>query len=252
VVAETIALPNIRKFFIPDAGHIIVDADLSGADAQVVAAEAEDERLLEAFREGKSVHVMNVRDVFSHKVKGWSDEAIKATNHSNGIYYNCKRAVHGTNYGGSARAIAAATNWTIFEAEDFQRNWFGAHPGIYNWHRRTEQQLATNRTVSNRFGFRRVYFDRVEGLLPEALAWVPQSTVALVTDTAALRLWEQKRDFVQILMQVHDSLVFQIPMSKRNELPGLLDLMLVEIPYDPPLTIPWGHKSSTVSWGDCE
>ena len=251
MVAETIALPNIRKFFIPDAGHIIVDCDLSGADAQVVAAEARDADLLDAFSRGLAIHVKNARDVFPAKVKGWSDEAIKDTNHPNGIYYNCKRAVHGTNYGGKPPAIAAATGWSVSEAESFQRNWFGLHPGIFQWHRRTEQDLASTRTISNAFGFRRVYFDRVESLLPEALAWVPQSTVAIVTNHAALRLYAQVL-FVELLLQVHDSLVFQLPMSRKRELPNLLELMKVEIPYDPPLTIPWGMKSSTRSWGDCE
>jgi hypothetical protein len=56
-------LPNIRKMFIPDSGKVIVDADLAGADAQVVAWEADDTKLKAAFREGKSVHLMNGEDL---------------------------------------------------------------------------------------------------------------------------------------------------------------------------------------------
>ena len=52
MVAQNIILPNIRKFIVPDPGYLIVDADLSGADAQVVAWEADDADLKEAFRDG--------------------------------------------------------------------------------------------------------------------------------------------------------------------------------------------------------
>ena len=38
-------LPQIRKFFVPDPGKILFDVDLAGADAQIVAWEANDEPL---------------------------------------------------------------------------------------------------------------------------------------------------------------------------------------------------------------
>src|SRR6516225_7674462 len=56
-------LPNIRKMFVPDPGKVIVDADLAGADAQVVAWRADDPKLKAAFRAGKSVHLMNGEDL---------------------------------------------------------------------------------------------------------------------------------------------------------------------------------------------
>ena len=93
VVAQTISLPNIRKFFIPDPGMIIAECDLSGADAQVVAWEAGDEELKTAFRQGLKIHIKNCRDMFPDKVRGWSDEAIKATGYSGGLYHNNKQAV---------------------------------------------------------------------------------------------------------------------------------------------------------------
>jgi DNA polymerase-1 len=250
MVAQTLSLPNIRKLFIPDPGYLIADADLSGADAQVVAWEAGDEDLKAAFRAGLKVHLKNARDIFPDKVKGWSDEAIKATDRSQGIYHNCKQGVHATNYGGSARTLAITLGWTVAEAESFQRAWFGLHPAIAEWHRRVETSLAESRTVFNAFGYRRVYFDRVAGLLPEALAWIPQSTVALVTDKAAIQL-EDELPWCQPLLQVHDSLVFQYPFSHRNDTQQILDAMRVTVPYPDPLVIPWGIKSSAVSWGDC-
>jgi DNA polymerase I-like protein with 3'-5' exonuclease and polymerase domains len=148
-------------------------------------------------------------------------------------------------------AIAAAC--TVHQAELLQSRWFAAHPGIKEWHRRTERQLQTSRMVVNKFGYRRVYFDRIEGLLPEALAWVPQSTVAIyinkIWDAVVTQLKE-----VQVLMQVHDSLVWQAPTatyeSIRLQFKSIAST--ISIPYDDPLIIPVGFKSSIHSWGDCK
>lgn len=244
----SVELPNIRKLFIPDPGHEIADCDLSGADAQVVAWEAEDEDLKHAFRTGLKLHLKNVRDVFPDKVKGWTDEAIKDTDKPGGIYYSNKRAVHGTNYGASAKTVAQACGWTVREAELFQSRWFGIHPGIKGWHRRVERELILNKSVTNAFGFSRTYFDRTDGLLPEALAWVPQSTVGIVCSLAMQNLYE-KAPWINLLIQVHDSLVFQYLTSMRERLWEARRLMTIVVPYPDPLTIPWGLSTSTVSWG---
>ena len=57
MVAANIRLPNVRRTIIPDPGYTIVDADLAGADAQVVAWEAGDEKLKSAFSAGAAIHV---------------------------------------------------------------------------------------------------------------------------------------------------------------------------------------------------
>ena len=52
----SIRLPNVRKLFITDPGYVMYEADLKGADAQVVAWEAEDDDLKAAFRAGVDIH----------------------------------------------------------------------------------------------------------------------------------------------------------------------------------------------------
>lgn len=245
-MSEEIILPNIRKMFIPDPGYIICDADLAGADAQVVAWEAEDEDLKAAFRAGLDVHSKNAEDMFGReftKLEGVARHKKRQ---------QCKHAVHGTNYVGSAYAVARhpSINWLTHEAEKFQKRWFDLHPGIQRWHKRTQRQLDTNRTVTNAFGYRRVFFDRSDACLPEAIAWVPQSTVALTTFEGAIRLEESKR-YVQMLLQVHDSLVFQIPKTKKQEYGEIQKALEVPIPYSDPLVIRWGLKVSEKSWGEC-
>ncbi len=232
MVAKTIQLPNIRKFFVPSTNYTIADADLAGADAQVVAWEADDPTLKQMFRERVDVHSENAKLLGVPRPMA-------------------KRWVHGTNYGGSARTMAMSCGLTTKESERMQDIYFGAHPGILQWHERTMQSLIESRSVSNKFGYRIVYFDRIERLLPEALAWVPQSTVAIVTVKGALQL-EEQCPWVKLLLQVHDSLVFQYPRNLTWRLKEIHDTLQVTIPYDDPLTIPWGLATSDKSWGDVE
>lgn len=230
---------------------MIFDCDLAGADAQVVAYEAEDLDLINAFKAGLDVHSKNAEDMWGSaftSLAGDKDNGPKSRKRK-----QCKQGVHATNYGGSARTLAQVLGWTVHEADQFQRRWFSIHPGIKNnFHGKIEASLRAERTVRNKFGYRRVYFDRIESCFTEALAWVPQSTVAEVSFRGALQLEDQYPE-VEMLIQVHDSLVFQVPKAKVD-IARIRRGLLVPIPYEhpSPLTIQWGVTASEKSWGDCE
>lgn len=237
--------PEVRNFFIPDPGCIIADCDLDRADLQVVVWEAQDDDLKEKLREGVDLHKANASDLFGVPFSHVNPKQRQFA----------KTFVHGTNYGGSARTMARNAGCTIREAESAQSRWFGAHPGIKRWHDRVANSLSSSRAVHNAFGFRRYYFDRIEAILPEALAWIPQSTVALVTNQGWKNI-DNPMDFpeVEVLLQVHDSLVFQYPITSDESilLPKIRKNLEVVVPYPDPLTIPVGLKTSTRSWGECK
>lgn len=255
---NSIALPNIRKLFVPDPGYTICDTDLDRADLQVVVWEAEDDLFKQALRAGVDIHILN-----GISLEGIAPPPLEELVETHPTYPQhkerfkrqrqlAKAFCHGTNYGGGARTMAGICGISIPQCERLQAQWFEAHPGIKAWHERTYQQLLHTKSVSNKFGYTRRYFDRVEGLLPEALAWVPQSTVGLyinkIWDTVVTNLPD-----IQILIQVHDSLVWSCPtavFAERKEQFRALAATVV-IPYTDPLIIPVGFKSSTISWGDC-
>jgi len=240
-----VTLPNIRKLFVPDPGYILFDADLAGADAQVVAAEAEDTDLLKAFSEGLDIHVKNATDLWGKAFTSLEGAARKARRQQ------CKQAVHGTNYGAAARTLANILGWSVHEAEEFQRRWFSLHPGVRAWHDRVESDLRTTRTARNAFNYRIIYFDRIDALLPQALAWIPQSTVALTCFRGALQL-DKTFPTAELLLQVHDSLVFQIPERDSHRTTEIRKTLTNPIPYSTPLVIDWKLSKSNVSWGECE
>jgi len=229
--------------FIPDPNKEMTDWDLAQADAQVVAWEADDEELKDIFRSGADLHLENAKAIYGNP---------RLTKDSPERQF-AKVGVHAADYGVSARTLAVALGITVREADRFLTRWFSAHPGITEWHRRVEGFLQTTRSVSNKFGFVRYYFDRIEGVLPEALAWIPQSTVALVISHGLVRLNAELQKEVQILLQVHDSLVEQHLILDRDYLmPKIKKLLTVTVPYDDPLIIPISGKSSEKSWGDCK
>lgn len=228
-------LPNLRKLLVPDEGYVLFDVDLERADLAVVVWEADDDELKQMIREGADIHTESAR------VVGFSRAM-------------AKRFVHGTNYGGAARTMAINCGITVHEAEVAQKRWFEAHPGIEQWHKRTAKQLRGNPPmVRNVFGYRRVYFDRVEDLLPEALAWIPQSTVAIATNRG-LKYIDQNLPWVELLLQVHDSIVGQFPREfwRFEYCEQIIDAMRVTVPYDDPLVMGASIKLSDKSWGHCE
>lgn len=250
----TVELPNVRKLFVPDPGYVMFDADLSGADAQVVAWEADDRDLKAAFRAGMKIHAKNAEDIFGTEYTLASGDRQNKGTPKGKLYDQCKRSVHLTNYGGSAMTMHKTPEiaWPIPRCQTFQHKWFALHPNIRDWHNRVAFDLKMGRIARNKFGYRIIYFDRIDGLLPEALAWIPQSTVALVTFKGALQL-EAAMPYAQILLQVHDSIVFQVPFRHAERYDEIRRALSVEIPYpNDPLVIPWGLAKSDKSWGDCE
>ena len=240
-----VVFPNVKKLFIPDRDYIIVDADLSGADAQVVAWESGDEEMKEALKKGIKIH---------------SVTAIEREGNDDYPHYDAyKRRIHATNYGGGPNTLHKTLlglygpqHTSVANETEFQQWWFERHPGIKDWHDRVQHSINTTHGVKNKFGNRVVYVDRLDTVFNQALAWIPQSTVALVCFKGGILL-AQEFPMVQLLSQVHDSLVFQIHKAYRKKLPEINEaLNSVAVPYDDPLTIPWGLKISDKSWGDCK
>ena len=240
-------IPNVRKLVIPDIGFEIASIDLSGADAQAVAWEADDEDLKTAFRAKVKVHAHNAKAMWPTICKTGFEQP----------YYDLIRTgVHLVNYCGKDKTLAAALGCPVHEATRFKDMWFRLHPGILAWHERIQDQLMRTRMVSNKFGYRRFYFERVADILPEAIAWIGQSNTACVCNKAFVAAKAERqliKDLqIQFLIQVHDELVFQYPIRYREQvLKALKPIVHIPVPYDDPLTIPWGLKTSTVSWGDC-
>jgi len=233
-------MPNVRELFVPDPGYILAEFDLSKADLRVMVWEAGEQELKSMLIAGINIY------------KEAGAKVVRMP------YRSAKMFIHGTDYGGKPRTMASNCGITVAQAELGQRLWFEAYPGIKRWHERIEADLRATKCVANRFGFRIMFFERIDSVLPEALAWGPQSSVAIVINKVLRRIydtWESKFDpTVQLLLQVHDSVVVQILKEKVDEIVPQIYSFFNEIviPFDDPLIIPADCKIGERNWAHME
>jgi DNA polymerase-1 len=243
--SKTLRMPNMRRPFVADDGMEQAEIDLAGADAQVVAWEANDPLLKQWFREGIKIHAITAKEMFG--------SAAGLDGKREPYYTYAKAGRHLSNYRGKPRTLSVTLGLTVHEAEKFQAKLFSMHPGILKWHERVDHELNTTRAISNRFGFRKYYFDRLENCVTGATAWNPQSTVAIVVNRALCNVDEDPScRGVQILLQTHDSFNFQYPIERRLEiLRAVKKVISIPVPFPDPLIIPFTLATGP-NWGDLE
>lgn len=266
-------LPNIKNLFVPEPGFVYVDVDLEQADAQVVAWESGCQRLKDIFKDPTlDFHSENAFAFFEgikgEEVKRYQMDlghGVIMTKAEDQWRKPLKAGAHATNYRVTAPTLAGTLGCTPMEAQDFIDTWFSLNPEILEWHERTEREVYGRGYVENKFGFKRRFLGRITpNTLAEAQGWVPQSTVGNVINQGWMNIEERinkktligpdfwrKGDVIQAAFQVHDSLVLKLKEADlKHLLPEIRECMLVEIPYDDPLTIGLGSPEvSSRSYG---
>ena len=239
---SVVTLPSIRRLVLADPGYTLIDGDLQRADAQFVAWETGEAELKHIYQTGF--------DIYTGEAEWLYGPASNAADRQD-RRQRMKSVIHAANYGGKERTLAATAGVTIARmGEWLHKRWYGRFPGLQRWHRQVEQRLRFERQIHNIWGFRRFYFDDIDKVLPQALAWIGQSSVAVVINKAMIAI-RQDVAGVQILLQVHDSLVMQCESHVvATTIPLILEKMRVIVPYPDPLIIPVSVKTSNKSWGD--
>jgi len=146
-----------------------------------------------------------------------------------------KKGGHGTNYYGFPRTMARHLHSNTASLEDFQRRYFAQFPCIGRakgeenkdrrnyWHKWVINEIKTTGTITTLFGRRRMFFGRANDASThrKAIAYAPQSMTGEEIDRGLLRIW-RKYPQVQLLNQVHDSILLQLPFSEATELISLV------------------------------
>ena len=220
---------DIRSMLIPDPGKVLIKADLSQAEARIVAVLSEDWELLEAF-DKIDIH-RRTAALFFGLTKGldlrpvhllFIDEMEK----DGPMRFTGKMVRHASNYGMGKRRAANEYNVNAqkfeidasiseYKAGEFIEMFHQASPKIRSiFHQQIKNAIDSTRVLINPFGRFRQFNERFgEELYKEAYAHGPQSTVADITQTAALKLFDiiQDNKLVFICSENHDSLLIQAP-----------------------------------------
>lgn len=237
-------LPNIRQLFIPDDGCEFFDTDFNSADLRIVVWESDEGEMKAMLREGADIYT-EVGKEFYH------DPGFTKSDPRRNKFF--KPFCHGTHYLGTAKGLAERLGISVHEADKTQQWYFGKFPGIKKWHKRVIDQVTKRHMVENIWGYRCYFFDRIEGtIFNQAVAWIPQSTIAVLVNKAYARIHKEVSQ-VEVLLQVHDSLAGQYRVTMRDAAKArIMDCFKIALPYADPLVIPAGIKTSTKSWGDCK
>lgn len=137
-----------------------------------------------------------------------------------------KKLGHGSNYLGTPPTMAKHAKIPTSMAAEFQNKYFQGFPCIPAWHQSVFWALENLGFLESPFGRRRFFFGRPKdgATRREAVAHVPQSMTADEINLGILALWRSNR--VQLLIQVHDSILFQYREEEEDEiLPWALETL---------------------------
>jgi len=258
---------DLRSIFVADEGMKFCNVDLEQADGRNLAAFAWNlffashgpefaGSFLDAAESG-DLHTTVCRMAWTDL--DWPDDKGEWRAVADRIAYRnftyrdlAKRLGHGTNFGGQPPTMAKHSKVAKHMIESFQRRYFAAFPVIRAYHEWIGQQLRTKGYITTPFGRRRYFFDRADdprGLL-KAIAYSPQSMTAEEINIAMLRIY--RAGLYQLLVQVHDSILFQYPEDKEDEY-----IPLIQECFDNPIILEGGRPfcvpcdiKTGWNWGD--
>lgn len=205
---QTIPIRNeygkrLREVFIPREGFRLVSADYSQQELRVLAHFSEDEKMIEAFKNGADIHEQTA------KATGCTRDVSKTVNFA---YV----------YGSGAQNIADTCHISLEDAQRFMR-------GYRATYRKVPVFVAVVKNFARVNGYvltahnRRRRFPKINdpdlGWMFEraAVNTVIQGTSAEITKKAMLATDKHFGSDCRMLAQVHDEILFETPIGREEE-----------------------------------
>ena len=217
---------KIRRAFIADKGRKLVSADYSQIELRLLAEIAEIEQLRKAFRDGLDIHAMTASEMFGVPVKNMPGE----------VRRRAKAINFGIIYGISAFGLANQLGIGREEAGAYIRKYFERFPGIRDYMEETKAFARNNGYVLTLFG-RKCHYPDIKASNASIRSFNERAAInARLQGTAAdiirramvhmdLALAKKKLS-AQMLLQVHDELVFEMPEAEVDKaLPVVTQVM---------------------------
>ncbi len=229
----------IRGAFIARAGYQIVSADYSQIELRVLAHLSQDAVLLDAFRTGQDIHTRTAMEIFEVPAEGVTREMRTKTKAVNfGVIY-------GQGDSGLAKSIGIPRN----EAANFIAAYFRRYEGVRRFMQSTLESARDSETVRSLLGRRRLVPDiksgnRAKRLAAERIAMnMPiQSSAADLLKLAMLKLRESVTPGSEMILTVHDELVFEVPDAEVELAKERIKQAMENVyPLDVPLLVEIGN-----------
>ena len=208
---------RIREAFVPAKGHVFLAADYSQIELRVLAHLTEDPVLLEAFRAGEDIHRRTAAEVLDVPP---DDVTPEMRNRAKVINF-------GILYGMGAQRLSRELGIPMKEADAYIKRYFDRYARVRDFADRVVAKGREDGYVETLVGRRRPLPDltsREPGRrqAAERMAWNSpiQGTAADIIKLAMLavdRKLGEGGSPAQMLLQVHDELLFEVPKGQAKE-----------------------------------
>lgn len=198
-----------KEYWLPDSDEeVVVEFDLSNADARGVAALSGDEKYAERFEPGADGHLINAWAAWGKDVVG-TDKNDPTTAHYRQL---AKPGGHGWGYRIGAKRLAAGWKLPLSAAKAFLDKMNAAFKKVVGWQDRMVRLAVRDGYVTNPWG-RRMQVDKGREFT-QAPALMGQSFTTEVMNDAILSfdLWALRK----VKVPVHDALVFSVPKKDKE------------------------------------
>jgi DNA polymerase-1 len=210
---------RIRAAFVAGPGRRIVSADYSQIELRVLAHLSNDAALVDAFSRGDDVHARTAADVFGALPPAEGRRLAKVINY--GIVYGM----------GPARA-ARELGVSMKEAETYIREYFARYAGVRTYLDATVAEARAKGWVTTVLGRRR-YLPELNARDPGVRQFAERAATntpiqGSAADLIKLAMLEVRRRLqqagsgAQMLLQVHDELVLEVPHDELEAVRNLV------------------------------
>lgn len=199
-----------KEYFIPDSeDEVMIEADLSNADARGVAAMSGDTAFAVRFQPGQDGHMLNA-------IAAWGAERVASD--PAGFRQKAKVPGHGWSYRGGPKALATQTGSTIEEMKVFVDGMNKAFKGVVRWQDACVRFASERGWIDNPWG-RKMPVDR-DRVYTQAPALRGQSwTTELITDALMkMPIWLLRC----VKITIHDAILFSVPKARLEEAKALI------------------------------
>ena len=208
---------KIRTAFVAAPGKVLISADYSQIELRVLAHIADIQGLKDAFEEGLDIHAMTASEMFGVPVEGMPAD----------VRRRAKAINFGIIYGISAFGLANQLGIPRGEAGDYIKTYFERFPGIRAYMDEQRRRVKAEGHVMTLFG-RKISFPNANSHNPSERSFVErasinapiQGTAADIIRRAMIRMegeLQKARIEADMLLQVHDELIFEVPLGTENE-----------------------------------
>ena len=223
---------RIRQAFIAAEGYQLAALDYSQIELRLMAHFSGDQSLCRAFRDGRDIHQATAAEVLGiapEKVSAEDRRAAKAIN-------------FGLIYGISAFGLARQLGIGRGEAQAHMDRFFERYPGVAAYMDSCKAAAREKGYVETLYG-RRLYLPEIsdrnaarrQAAERVAINAPLQGTAADIIKLAMLAIHQQLGEDEKMIMQVHDELVFELPVdtapSRARELAKMMEsIVRLEVP----------------------